>query len=178
MPPRISLIAALAANGVIGAGNALPWKLPEDLRHFKALTSGHPVVMGGNTWRSIARALPQRTNIVVTRDPAALPAGVLAAPDLAAALALAGASAGADEVFVIGGAQIYALALPLAERLYLTEIHADIEGDTCFPAIEYAHWAEIARSPQKSANGLEFDFAVYERRSTSATEAPQTPATP
>ncbi|MBL8481850.1 MAG: dihydrofolate reductase [Rhodocyclaceae bacterium] len=164
MPPRIALIAALAANGVIGAGNTLPWRLPEDLRHFRRLTTGHPIIMGGNTWRSLPGALPGRTNIVVTRNAAALPDGVRAASDLAAALGIARASPGADECFVIGGAQIYALALGLADRLYLTEIHADYPGDTLFPPRDTRLWREIRREAQISAQGLEFDFAVYERR--------------
>jgi len=164
--PRISIIAAMARNGVIGRDNGIPWRLPEDLRRFKALTTGHPVVMGRKTFDSILRMtgkpLPGRTNIVVTRSLAYRAPGCRMAHSLEEAFAQAEASA---EIFVIGGAELYAAALPLTERLYLTEIQADFDGDTAFPPYERSDWAEMERDRrQASAGGLRYDFAVYERR--------------
>lgn len=159
--PCISLIAAVASNGIIGAGNALPWRLPEDLKRFRSLTLGHPVIMGRRTFESIGRALPGRRNIVVTRNPGFVAPGCETAGSLEAAVA---ACAGAtDEVFVIGGAQLYAQALPQARRLYLTEIRAEFDGDTRFPSFDPDPWRESAREHQRSESGLEFDFAVYDR---------------
>ena len=147
MSIRLSLIAAVARNGVIGADGVLPWRIPADLRRFRALTMGKPVVMGRLTFASIGRALPGRINIVMTRDAAFRADGVETAPDLDTGLALArrrAAEAGADEVFVIGGAQIYAAALPRAQRLYLTEVDADIAGDTHFPAFDRDEWQDVS----------------------------------
>lgn len=161
MPPRISLIAALAANRVIGRQGALPWHLPEDLRRFKALTLGHPVLMGRRTWESIGRPLPGRRNIVITRQADYRPSGAEVFPDLGSALA---ALAGAAEVFVIGGGELYAAALPLAHRLQLTELHQEVEGDARFPPRDPAHWAETWREPHTAPDGMRYDFVVYERR--------------
>jgi len=158
--PRISIIAALARNGVIGRGNAMPWHLPEDLRHFRALTMGHPIIMGRKTHESLGRPLPGRRNIVVSRDARFRAAGCEAVPSIEAALATC---AGAAEIFIIGGAQIYAASLPLADRLHLTEIQADFEGDAHFPAIDWRDWREVARRPQRSDAGFDYDFATYER---------------
>jgi dihydrofolate reductase len=157
--PRVILVAAVAANGVIGARGGLPWRLPGDLRHFKALTLGHPVIMGRRTWEGLGRALPGRENIVVTRRPGFEAPGAHVAASLDAALALC---AGEPAAFVIGGAQLYAAALPLADALELTEIHRDYDGDTRFPPFERADWREIERRPQ-SSDGLRFDFVRYER---------------
>ena len=154
--PLVSLVAALARNRVIGAGNRLPWHLPEDLRRFKRLTMDAPVVMGRKTHESIGKALPGRRNIVVTRQPDARFAGCEVAGSLDAALALAG---DVPEVFVIGGAELYRLALPRADRLYLTLIDADYEGDTFFPGFDPADWRETAREP-----GAGFAFVTCERR--------------
>jgi len=159
-PPRLSLIAAVAANGVIGNGNALPWRLPEDLKHFKALTLGHPVVMGRKTFESIGRPLPERRNLIVTRNAAYAAPGCETVASLHAALA---ACRDADEIFVIGGAQIYAEALPLAARLYLTEIQKEFPGDARFPEIDRREWRETARARHRSSAGLGFDFVIYDR---------------
>jgi len=158
--PRISIIAAVARDRVIGRDNAMPWHLSEDLRHFRALTMGHPIIMGRMTHQSLGRALPGRRNIVVSRSAGFATAGCEVARSLEAAFA---ACAGASEVFVIGGAQIYAAALPLADRLHLTEIDAQFEGDTRFPAIDWSDWREIARQHRHSDDGFAYDFATYER---------------
>ena len=158
--PRVFLVAAVAANGVIGAGGKLPWHLPEDLKHFKALTLGHPVIMGRKTWESLGRPLPGRENIVVTRAVGYDAPGACVAASLEAALALC---AGEPVVFVIGGSELYAAALPLADGLVLTEIHRDYEGDTRFPAFDRKAWRETQRKPQAGADGLRFDFVLYEK---------------
>lgn len=158
----LSIIAAWARNGVIGAGNALPWRLPEDLQHFKRLTLGHHIVMGRKTFESLGRPLPGRTSVVVSRAAAyPLPAGCLLAGSVELALALCGDD---PEVFCIGGEQLYAQALPLADRLYLTEIDADFVGDAWFPAFDRADWQEVSREPRVGAGGLAFAFVTYRRR--------------
>jgi dihydrofolate reductase len=164
--PRLSLIAALARNRVIGRNNAMPWHLPEDLKRFKALTLGHPVIMGRKTWDSIVAALgkplPGRTSVVISRSLQSVPPGALLARTLDEAIAACPAS---DEVFVIGGAEIYALALPFAARLYLTEIDAEPDGDTWFPEADWKAFKEISREPGAGAtqSGWKFDFVTYER---------------
>lgn len=160
--PRVSVIAALARNGVIGIENRLPWRLPEDLAHFKALTLNHPVLMGRKTFESLGRPLPGRTNIVVTRNAGYRPAGCLVADSLPAAIALC---QDADELFFIGGAELYAQAIPLADRLYLTEVEVDAVGDAWFPAYDRSAFREVARTSHRSEKGdaLAFDFVVYER---------------
>lgn len=158
--PRMYLIAAVAANGVIGSGGKLPWHLPEDLRHFKALTLGHPVIMGRKTWESLGRPLPGRENIVVTRTSGYEAPGAHVAASLDAALALC---AGEPLAFVIGGSALYAAALPAADALVLTEIARDYPGDVRFPAFDRAAWRETQRKPQTGADGLRFDFVLYER---------------
>ncbi|HEX8988285.1 MAG TPA: dihydrofolate reductase [Rhodocyclaceae bacterium] len=160
--PALTLIAAVARNGIIGKDNRLPWQLPEDMAHFKALTTGHAVIMGRKTWDSLPpkfRPLPQRTNIVVTRDPAFRAAGATAVHSLEAAVA----AAGTGEAFVIGGAEIYALALPLADTLEITEVDLDAEGDASFPAFGRREWRETARERHQSANGLGYAFVTYQR---------------
>lgn len=159
--PRLSLIAAVASNGVIGSDNTLPWRLPEDLKRFKALTLGHPVVMGRKTYESIGRPLPGRRNIVITRDATYAADGCETANSLETALAACNATT--DEVFVIGGAQIYAEALPLAQRLYLTEIRREFPGDARFPVFDRIGWQEKTRERLSTPEGLEFDFVVYDR---------------
>jgi dihydrofolate reductase len=158
--PRVILVAAVAANGIIGAGGKLPWHLPEDLKHFKGLTLGHPVIMGRKTWESLGRPLPGRENIVVTRSAGYEAPGASVAASLDAALALC---AGEPVVFVIGGSELYAAALPLADGLVLTEIQRDYEGDTRFPAFDRKNWRETQRKPQARADGLRFDFVRYEK---------------
>jgi dihydrofolate reductase len=155
-----ALVAALARNRVIGAGNRLPWRLPADLARFKRLTMGAPVIMGRKTRESIGRPLPGRRNIVVTRAPAAAWEGCLVAHSLEEALALARDAA---EAFVIGGAELYAQALPRAERLYLTLIDADCPGDAWFPEFDPAAWREVAREPGVSADGIRYAFVDYVR---------------
>jgi dihydrofolate reductase len=165
----IALIAAVADNGVIGRDNELPWHLPEDLRHFKRTTLGKPVVMGRKTWESIGRPLPGRINIVVTRQPGYVAEGAQVAATLEQALRLAETAAtesGADELMVIGGAEIYALALPRARRMYITEVHAEVTGDARFPVWDRAEWQESSR--EYHGEGQEgtppHSFVVYERR--------------
>jgi dihydrofolate reductase len=141
-PPRITLVVAVADNGVIGARGALPWHLPDDLRHFKALTIGHPVLMGRRTFEAIGRPLPGRRNLVLTRGAAALPAGAEAVASLDEALQRC---AGAPELFVIGGGEVYRLALPQATCIELTRVHAQPQGDAWFPWPDPAAWRELTR---------------------------------
>ena len=161
--PRINVIAALAKNRVIGIDNRLPWRLPEDLAHFKALTLGHPILMGRKTFESLGRPLPGRTNIVITRNPDYRPAGVTLAASIPAALA---ACAGHDEVFFIGGAELYTQAIPLADRLYLTEVDIDAVGDARFPEFDRSQFDETERLSHVGEKGdrLRFDFVTYARR--------------
>ncbi len=159
---RLNLIYACAANGAIGKDNALPWHLPEDMAHFKRMTAGCPVVMGRKTWDSLPpkfRPLPGRRNIVVTRQPGWQADGAERAASLPEAVALC---AGEAEVWVIGGAQIYAEAVPLAQRAVVTEIGRDFEGDAFAPVLG-AGWRETAREPHVAANGLPFSFVTFDR---------------
>lgn len=159
--PRLSLIAAVAANGVIGSDNALPWRLSEDLKRFKALTLGHPVIMGRRTFESLGRPLPGRRNIVVSRNAAYRAEGCEVAASLDAAVAACRDAS--EEIFVIGGAQVYAEALAQAHRLYLTEIRRDYPGDARFPEFDRRLWRETSRERRTAAGGPAFDFAVYDR---------------
>ncbi len=159
--PRVSLIVARAANGVIGAHNTLPWRLPEDLKYFRARTMGHPIIMGRKTWDSLGRPLPGRRNLVVSRNPNFAAPGAETFTSLDAALA----ACTDEEVFVIGGALLYAQALPLVTRLYLTEIHQDFDGDAYFTALEAAHWLETSRETHQSESGLRYSLVVLERKS-------------
>ena len=157
---QLYLIAAVASNGVIGAAGRLPWHLPEDLKHFKALTSGHPVIMGRRTWESLGKALHGRENIVVTRNPDYEAPGASIASSLVAALALC---ANAPSAFVIGGGELYTEALECADVLLLTEIQRAFEGDARFPEFDRHEWREVDRRPHTTAGGLRFDFVRYER---------------
>jgi dihydrofolate reductase len=139
---KLTLVAALADNGVIGRDGGLPWHLTDDLKRFKSLTMGKPILMGRRTFDSIGRALPGRRNLVLTRRPASLPPGLEAVDSLAAAIA---ACAGEPELCVIGGAELYRQALPLATRLELTQVHATIEGDVLFPEYDHSEWRETSR---------------------------------
>jgi len=159
--PNVYLIAAVAANGVIGADGRLPWQLPEDLRHFKRMTQGHAVIMGRKTWESIGKPLPGRKNIVVTRQAGHAAPGASVAPSLEAALALCQEQ---GIVFVIGGSELYRAAMPLADALLLTEIHRDFAGDTRFPEFDRRQWKETDRQAQVAADGTRFDFVRYLRR--------------
>ena len=156
---RVHIVAAVASNGIIGARGKLPWHLPQDLQHFKRLTLGHPVIMGRRTWESLGRALPGRENIVVTRRRGYEAPGAAVASSLDAALALC---AGEPIAFVIGGGELYAAALPLAAGLVLTEIQRDFEGDARFPDYDRAKWRETQRESHTAADGMRFDFVLYE----------------
>jgi dihydrofolate reductase len=160
MPPRISLVAAVARNGVIGDAGRLPWHLPEDLKRFKTLTMGHVMIMGRRTHESIGRPLPGRRTIVVSRQAGLDLPGVEVASSLEAAIALAGE---VPEIFVVGGGEIYAQALPLAHRLLLTEVEATPTGDAFFPAFDRRQWRVGTRTEGRSAAGLGYTFVDYER---------------
>lgn len=165
--PRLALIAAVAANGVIGRDGTLPWRLPVDLKHFKALTSGKRIVMGRRTWESFPRPLPDREHVVVSSAALSVPPGVLVVRSLPEALALPPPAT--SPVFVIGGFAMYREALALVDDLYLTEIEASVEGDTLFPAWDRAQFREVSREPQRAslhAGGPETDFSFvhYVRR--------------
>ncbi len=160
---NINMIYARAANGVIGHNNAMPWHLPEDLAHFKQLTHGHPVVMGRKTWDSLPakfRPLPGRTNVVITRQSDWAADGARTAASLTAALELC---SNAVQVWIIGGAQIYALAEPMAQRIEVTEIDKPFNGDAYAPTLG-PDWRETQRSSHVSATGLPFSFVTYSRR--------------
>jgi dihydrofolate reductase len=157
---RIYLVAAVAKNGVIGAKGKLPWHLPEDLKHFKTLTLGHPILMGRRTWESLGKALPGRENIVISRTPGFEAPGASVAATFEAAVALC---TGEPLAFVIGGAGIYAAAMPLADGLVLTEIQRDFVGDTRFPAWDRKKWRETQRESHATLEGMRFDFVLYER---------------
>ena len=165
---RLALIWAMARNRVIGRNDALPWYLPEDLKYFKQVTMGKPIIMGRKTWESIGRPLPGRTNIVITRDPEFDAEGVKVVNSLEAAITLAEHITvidGGDEAVVMGGAQIYEMALPMADRLYMTQVHADVDGDTCFPEFELASWHELTREDFSASetNPYDYSFVVLER---------------
>ncbi len=160
--PKVVLIVAMARNRVIGKDGALPWRLPEDLKRFRSLTMGHPIIMGRKTYDSIGRALPGRRNIVISRQPDLAIEGVETVTSLAAALEM---TATADKVFVIGGQQIYQAALPIADRIELTQIDADFDGDVLFPEIDPAQWQESGQQPgQETGNGFEYRFVTLDRR--------------
>ena len=157
--PRIYLVAAVASNGIIGANGALPWRLPEDLQHFKRVTMGHPVIMGRKTWEPLKGPLPGRDNIVVTRTAGYETPGAAVASSLEAALALC---LGEPVAFVIGGSSLFAESLPLAAGLVMTEIYRDFEGDTWFPQYDRSRWKESQRERHVTADGMKFDFVLYE----------------
>lgn len=159
---RITLVLAIADNGTIGDANSIPWRLPEDMRRFKALTLGKPVIMGRKTWESLPKKpLPGRANIVVTRDGNYRADGAIIADSLDAGIARA-KQEGAEDVMIIGGAEIYRASLPVATHIELTEIHADIEGDTKF-SLNRSPWREIAREDHKTEAGLAYSFVTLQR---------------
>lgn len=161
---KVSIVAAVARGGVIGRDGSLPWRIPEDMAHFKALTTGHPVVMGRRTWESLParfRPLPDRRNVVVTRSSDWSEEGAERAASLEDALRLLD---GEEHVFVIGGGEIYAAALPLADELLLTEIDHDVEGDTLFPEFSRDEFQETSRGAQVSCTGYRFAFVTYRRQ--------------
>lgn len=158
----ISIIVAVAENGVIGDKNTLLWHIGEDLRHFKALTSGHPVIMGRKTFESLGRPLPNRTNVVISRQPDLEIEGCRVVHSLAEALE---GFAPDEELFIIGGAQIYAESLPLADRFYLTRVHHPYEGDTIFPEWDPSHWTLVKQQtfPCGEKYPHSFTFEEYHR---------------
>ena len=163
----ISLVAAVARGGVIGRDNGIPWRIPEDMARFRKLTMGHPVVMGRLTWDSLPdrfRPLPGRRNVVVTRNPAWHADGADRAGSLEEAFRLLD---GSTQVFVIGGGQLYAAALPVADELLLTEIDEEVEGDTLFPSVVEGDFQETSREPHVSESGIAFAFVRYARRRVS-----------
>lgn len=166
---KLSMIVAAAQNRVIGRENALPWYLPNDLKYFKQTTLGKPIIMGRKTYESIGKPLPGRTNIVITRQEGYQPEGVKVvhsveeARDLAENVCLID---GQTEAMIMGGAEIYTLALPHADRLYLTEVHADVEGDAYFPEYDKSEWQEVSREnfSAEGANPYDYSFVVYDKR--------------
>lgn len=158
--PRIYLIAAIGKNRELGFQNQLIWRIPEDLKRFKALTMGHPIVMGKKTFDSIGRPLPSRTNIVLTNDPAWRVEGVIPSTSLEKALEIA-REKDQEEIFVIGGASVYAQALPLADRLYLTRIEATSKADVFFP--DYSAFSKVTEEEMHEHDGIRFQFIVLER---------------
>lgn len=167
--PVLTLVVAVAENGVIGRGEELPWHISGDLKRFRAITWGKPILMGRRTFQSIGRPLPGRTSVVITRDAGFVaPDGVIVVPSLEAALAAGAAEAarlGVDEMAVVGGAQIYAQALPLAQRLRLTQVHGRPDGDVHFPPFEPADWRETYREGplQGEKDEFAFSFVDYDR---------------
>jgi dihydrofolate reductase len=167
--PVLAMIVAAAENGVIGRDNGLPWRLSDDLRHFKAVTLGKPVIMGRRTFESIGRPLPGRDNLVVTRDPHYAAEGVTVLGSLDAAidagLGMARAS-GKEEAMLLGGAQLYAQALPRVQRIYLTRVHAQVEGDTFLPELSPQAWREVSRESRAAdaRNDHPCSFILLERR--------------
>ncbi|HEX6690278.1 MAG TPA: dihydrofolate reductase [Burkholderiales bacterium] len=158
--PRVYLVAAVASNGIIGVNGRLPWHFPEELRHFKEVTLGHPVIMGRRTWESLKGPLSGRKNIVVTRTPGYQAPGITVAPSLQAALGLC---ADAPKAMVIGGSRLFEESLPIAHGLELTEIHRDYPGDTWFPAYDRSKWREKKREARTASDGTRFDYVLYEK---------------
>jgi dihydrofolate reductase len=160
--PLLCLVVAIADNGVIGRGNALPWHLPADLAQFRRLTLDHTIVMGRRTWESLPGPLPRRRHLVLTRDPSFQAAGCTPVRSLDAAIAAAGGEA---QLMIVGGASLYAAALPRADRLYLTRVHARPAGDTCFPPWEPAEWRERSRTehPADERNPIPMTFVELHR---------------
>lgn len=158
---RLSIVVAIAHNRVIGANNTMPWHLPEDLKRFKSLTLGKPVIMGRRTYDSIGRALPGRRNIVITRDANWMADGVEVVHSLDEALMLVKND---TEASIIGGAQLYLQAMGIAQSLMVTEIDLNVPGDTYFPKIDPEVWMEVSRQSQEDERGQHFDFVEYQRR--------------
>jgi dihydrofolate reductase len=167
---RKALIVAMSRNRVIGRNNKLPWYLPGDLRYFKQATMGKPIIMGRKTWDSIGRPLPGRMNVVISRNEAwEAPTGTVAAKSLPEALVKAEAQAeleGGDEVMIIGGGQIYAEALPMVDRMYITQVHAEVDGDAFFPEVNWDEWEEVGREDFSASdnNPYDYSFVVYQRQ--------------
>jgi dihydrofolate reductase len=165
---KLAMMWAMSRNRTIGRDNTLPWHLPEDLRYFKRVTMGKPIIMGRKTWLSLGRPLPGRPNIVISRDPAFQAEGAQVVPSLEAAISRSEQicnACGADEAIIIGGAQIFAIAIGLADRLYITEIHAEVPGDTFFPVFDRQRWQESARDffEATETNPYAYSFVVLDK---------------
>jgi dihydrofolate reductase len=163
---KLSLIVAVSRNGVIGIDNQLPWHLPEDLKYFKSVTMGKTLIMGRKTYDSIGHPLPGRTNIVVTRDASWQASGVEVAQSLEAAMSLgqkACLDAEADEIMVIGGEQIYRMTLPAADRLYLTQVDAEVEGDAFFPEVDFSQWKQVNELLPELTDTHPYRFLQFDR---------------
>jgi len=158
--PILSLIVATAKNGVIGLDNKLPWHLPEDLKRFKTLTMGHHIIMGRKTFESLGRLLPGRTTVIVTRNINYKIEGAVVVHSLEEAIK---SCANDTEVFLIGGAELYQVGLKLADKLYITEIHAEYKGDANFPVFSLEHWQETMRETHVGEQGMRFSYVTYER---------------
>ena len=162
----ISIIVAASANNVIGAQGDLPWRLSDDLKRFKTVTMGKPIVMGRKTWESIGRAVPGRRNLVITRQQMFAAEGCDVVQSTNEAIVAAG---DVDEIMVIGGSEVYALFLPVAQRLYLTRVHADVNGDAFFPVVDEDEWQLVSDEAHvaDSKNEFDFSFRIYERKDRS-----------
>lgn len=161
--PELAIIVAMAKNRTIGVNNTLPWRCPEDLKHFKALTMGHHMIMGRKTYDSIGKPLPGRTTVVVTRDRNLMIEGCLVVHSLPEAIAACGND---EKIFIVGGADIYTQSLALADALYITEIRQDVEGDAHFPEFDRSKWQELAREKrtQETPQPLQYHFVTYQRK--------------
>ncbi len=168
MNMKLSLIVAISQNGCIGINNKLPWYLPEDLKYFRRLTTGNIVIMGRKTFESIGKPLPNRQNIVISRNTNFAAESIKTVSSIEQALHVANSMAdisGIEEAFIMGGAQIYEQSLPLAQRLYITEVKKTVTGDAFFPSIDLAQWQEIGREAHYyEPQDTHYDFVVYERR--------------
>ncbi len=168
----LAIVVAVADNGVIGRGNALPWDLPDDLKHFKQTTTGRPIIMGRKTFESIGRPLPGRLNIILTRDDAWHVPGALAARSMEQAIDIAKGQAltdGADSVMVIGGAEVYRQALPFTSRAFLTRVHGNVHGDAFFDLDQIASWRELSRLEVSAGERNSHNFSVIELENTQTT---------
>jgi dihydrofolate reductase len=159
----LSLIVACAHQRVIGINNTLPWHLPEDLKRFKAITTGHHIIMGRKTYESLGRLLPNRTTVIVTRNPNYAVDGALVANSLQDAVALCKHD---EEPFIIGGAELYQHALAIATKLYITQVALDVEGDAFFPEIDLSQWQLVENKPHTSISGLQYCDLIYTKKST------------
>jgi dihydrofolate reductase len=155
---NLSIIVAVANHNVIGINNTLPWHLPEDLKRFRALTTGHHIIMGRKTYESLGRLLPNRTTVIVTRNKNYQVEGALIANSLHAAIKMCDAD---SEPFLIGGAELYKEGIELANKLYITEVHADFKGDAFFEQIDLARWHEVGREKHIAENGLQYSYVSY-----------------
>lgn len=157
---QLSIIVAVANQNVIGVDNTLPWHLPEDLKRFKALTMGHHIIMGRKTYESLNRLLPGRTTVIVTRNKHYAVEGAIVVHSVEQALAVCASD---DEVFLIGGAELYRQGFAHADKLYITEVHTDVEGDAYLPNFDLTQWDEITRELHQAENGLSFSYVTYQR---------------